>query len=138
MAISTQPFLGCVFLPVNCVNMLRLYMLVKFRLDYTPVISTPHFPHTKYSKLPNPTPKIQRQESIPDHIPTSPGVHKSAWRHGCWGHYGAEIFIRQILWCGLKTWADSLPRSHVGLGVQVLLEQAIGYFHLHGKRTLDR
>ena len=86
-------FLGYVFLPVNAVNMLYLFMLMKLRLGYIPVISAPHFPQTEHTKLASSTPNVQKCKSTLSYMPTIPGVQ--AWRLRCWGHYGAEIFMRQ-------------------------------------------
>ena len=88
-------FLGYVYLPVNAVNLLYLFMLMKLRLGYIPVISAPHFPQTEHTKLASSTPNIQKCKSTLSRTPSTPGVQESAWRLRCWGHYGAEIFRRQ-------------------------------------------
>ena len=78
-------FLGYVFLPGNAVNMLYLFMLMKLRLGYIPVISAPHFSQTECTKLASSTPNVQKCKSTLSHMPTTIGVQESAWRLRCWG-----------------------------------------------------
>ena len=87
--------LGYVFLPVNAVNMLYLFMLMKLRLGYIPVISAPHFPQTEHTKPASSTPNVQKCKSTLSHMLGTPGMQESAWSLRCWGHYGAKILIRQ-------------------------------------------
>ena len=92
-------FLGYVFLPGNAVNMLYLFMLMKLRLGYIPVISAPHFSQTECTKLASSTPNVQKCKFTLSHMPTTIGVQESAWRLRCWG-----IMEQRFSWdndCGM-------------------------------------
>lgn len=124
MTTSSQLFWNMYFFQWVMLTMLCPFMLLNFGLGYTAMVSTPNFP--KYTKPPNPTPKGQKWESTYNHIPTAPGVQKSAWKLRAWGHHEADILIWQGLWWGWsKTLAGWSSHSAVGCGVQVFLGQAM-------------
>ena len=100
MTASIQTSWKYVFLPVTYVNYVMPLYTMKFRLCYIPLISTPHSLQSKYTNQSNP--KIEELRVHFQLHTHSATIQKSAWRLGRWGHYGAEVFIRQILWCGLK------------------------------------